>query len=65
LPFDDRSAREYAAIRADLAMAGTPIGPNDLMIAAIARSQGLTLVTNNTAEFSRVLGLSVADWQTS
>lgn len=63
LPFDDRAAAEYASIRADLAAKGTPIGPNDLLIAAIARSHGLTLVTHNTAEFQHVVGLSLEDWQ--
>jgi tRNA(fMet)-specific endonuclease VapC len=52
LPFDDRAAAEYGRIRADLASRGTPIGPNDLMIASIALAHGLTLVTHNTTEFS-------------
>jgi tRNA(fMet)-specific endonuclease VapC len=63
LPFDDRSAEEYAKIRADLAAKGTPIGPNDTLIAAVALANGLTLVTHNTAEFSRVVGLTLEDWQ--
>ena len=42
---------------------GNPIGPNDLMIASIARSRGLTVVTHNTGEFSRVPGLTLEDWQ--
>ena len=63
LAFDDRAAAEYGKIRADLASQGTPIGPNDLMIASIALSNGLTLVTHNTNEFSRVLGLKLEDWQ--
>jgi tRNA(fMet)-specific endonuclease VapC len=64
LPFDENAAAHYAAIRADLAAKGTPIGPNDLLIAAIALANGLILVTHNTTEFSRVVGLSLADWQT-
>ena len=44
LPFDDAAAVEYGSIRGQLAQAGAPIGPNDLMIAAIARGRGLTLV---------------------
>jgi tRNA(fMet)-specific endonuclease VapC len=63
LPFDDRAAAEYGEIRADLAAQGTPIGSNDLMIASVARAQGLTLVTHNTKEFSRVPGLKLEDWQ--
>jgi tRNA(fMet)-specific endonuclease VapC len=64
LPFDDVAAQEYGAIRADLAAKGTPIGPNDLFIAAIALANRLTLVTHNTGEFSRVIGLALDDWQT-
>ena len=63
IPFDDRAAEEYGRIRAHLAGLGTPIGPNDFMIAAIALAHGLSLVTHNTAEFSRVPGLKLDDWQ--
>jgi len=63
LPFDDRAAAEYGEIRAYLAAQGTPIGSNDLMIASVARAHGLTLVTHNTSEFSRVPGLKLEDWQ--
>ncbi len=63
LPFDDRSAEEYGKVRAHLAALGTPIGPNDLMIAAIALANQMKLVTHNTAEFSRVPGLALEDWQ--
>jgi tRNA(fMet)-specific endonuclease VapC len=63
LPFDNRAARHYAVIRAELARAGCPIGPNDTMIAAIVRSHNATLVTNNTAEFSRVPELLIENWQ--
>ena len=63
LPFDAPADEHYADIRADLERAGTPIGSHDLLIAAHARSLGLTLVTHNVREFSRVPGLSVADWQ--
>lgn len=65
VPFDNHAAREYAVIRAELARIGQPIGPNDTMIAAIARSRGTTLVTHNTREFRRVAGLSLVDWQAS
>ncbi|MBI4791086.1 MAG: type II toxin-antitoxin system VapC family toxin [Chloroflexi bacterium] len=65
LPFDDRAAEEYGRIRARLEKKGTPIGPYDLMIAAIALSNGLTLVTHNTGEFSRIEGLHLEDWESS
>jgi tRNA(fMet)-specific endonuclease VapC len=64
LPIDDIAAAEYAAVRADLAAKGTPIGPNDVWIAAIALAHQLIVVTHNTAEFRRVVGLTVEDWQT-
>ena len=63
LPFDDASAEIYGRIRAELARAGTPIGPYDLMIAAIALAFDVTLVTHNTGEFSRVQGLRLEDWE--
>jgi tRNA(fMet)-specific endonuclease VapC len=62
LDFSDDAAPHYAEIRADLKKRGLPIGANDLFIAAHARSLGLTLVTNNTAEFGRVTGLRVENW---
>jgi tRNA(fMet)-specific endonuclease VapC len=62
-PFDDRAAEEYGTIRAHLVGLGIPIGPNDLMIAAIARVNQLTMVTHNTSEFGRVPGLTLEDWQ--
>jgi tRNA(fMet)-specific endonuclease VapC len=62
LSFDDAAAEHYGAIRADLERAGAPIGGNDLKIAAIARAHDLTVVTGNTEEFSRVVGLAVDDW---
>ncbi len=63
LPFDGNAAHQFGRIRAELARAGTPIGPYDLQIAAIALSRGLTLVTHNTREFSRVAGLYLEDWE--
>lgn len=63
VPFDDRAADEYGRIRAELEAIGTPIGPNDLLIAAIALANGLVLVTNNTRELRRVAGLALEDWQ--
>jgi tRNA(fMet)-specific endonuclease VapC len=64
LPFDDPCGDIYGRIRADLAALGTPIGPNDLMIAAIAIKNDLTLVSANTREFGRVAGLSIENWET-
>lgn len=63
VPFDDPAAEEYGRLRAHFAGTGRPIGPNDMMIAAIALANRLTLVTHNVAEFSRVPGLVVEDWQ--
>lgn len=63
LPFDDRAAEVYGRIRAELESAGTPIGPNDMLIAAIALANNLVVVTHNTREFSRVAGLQLEDWE--
>ena len=63
LPFDDAAADVQAQIRHHLETLGTPIGPYDLQIAAIALVHGGTLVTHNTSEFSRVPGLLLEDWQ--
>ena len=63
LPFDDRCARKCAEIRAELERTGRVIGPHDLQIAAIALQHGLTLVTHNTREFSRISGLKLEDWE--
>ncbi len=63
LSFGNDEAEVQARIRAHLATLGTPIGPYDLQIAAIALHHGLTLVTHNIAEFGRVPGLVVEDWE--
>ena len=63
LPFDDTCAEHYGILRTSLSQQGTPIGPNDLMIAATARTHHLTLVTHNTREFSRIPGLRWVDWE--
>lgn len=60
--FNIASARHYAVVRDVLEKAGNSIGLNDLMIAAIALANDLTVVTNNTDEFKRVPGLRVEDW---
>lgn len=62
LGLDEEAALHYAQIRADLKRRGAMIGANDLFIAAHARAFGLTLVTNNTAEFERVDGLELENW---
>ena len=62
LQYGPEAAAHYGEIRADLERQGVSIGVNDLHIAGHARSQGLTLVTNNLSEFERVRGLSVDNW---
>jgi tRNA(fMet)-specific endonuclease VapC len=62
LPFDDEDAQSAGRFRADLESRGTPIGPYDLLIAGQALQRGLTVVTANTSEFSRVSGLGWVDW---
>jgi predicted nucleic acid-binding protein len=58
------SSSEVAiSIRFSLERTGTPIGPNDLMIAATALANGLTVVTANEVEFRRVPELAVENWQ--
>ena len=62
IELDYTAAREAAIIRARLEEAGTPIGSYDLLIAGIAKSRGLILVTNNVQEFERVEGLKLENW---
>ena len=62
LPYTAKASQHYGAVRAALEKAGRPIGVNDLHIAAHARSEGVTLVTNNLAEFERVPGLLTENW---
>lgn len=62
LPYSAKASQHYGAIRAALEKVGRPIGVNDLHIAAHARSEGLTLVTNNLSEFKRVPGLLTENW---
>lgn len=62
LPLDLPADTQYGSIRAELEAAGLPIGANDLLIAAHACALGLTLVTHNTREFSRIRGLKVDNW---
>jgi tRNA(fMet)-specific endonuclease VapC len=62
LPLEEPADREYALLRDHLARQGTPIGPNDLLIASQALASNLTLVTANVREFSRVPRLKVENW---
>ena len=63
LPFDDAAAELASVLRAQLAQSGTPIGPYDLQIAAIALANGCTLVTHNVREFGCVPNLALEDWE--
>jgi tRNA(fMet)-specific endonuclease VapC len=62
LPLAVKAASHYASVRAHLHKSGTPIGANDLWIAAHALSEQLTLVTGNEREFNRVPALRVENW---
>lgn len=62
LAFEREAAAAYAEIRLRLERTGRPIGEHDLLIASIARSRRLTVVTHNVREFARVSGLRVEDW---
>jgi tRNA(fMet)-specific endonuclease VapC len=62
--FDEDAAHVYGDIRANLKKAGTPIGAMDMLIAAHAVAMGVTLVTNNSREFSRIPILDIVDWTT-
>ncbi len=63
IPFDDTAAEVYGQLRAHLATSGQMIGSNDLMIAAIACANNMTLVTHNASKFSRVPALAIEDSQ--
>jgi tRNA(fMet)-specific endonuclease VapC len=62
LPFSEKAAVHYGQVRLELQRSGRLIGPHDLLIAAHARSEGLTLVSNNVREFRRVNGLLLENW---
>ncbi len=62
MAFEGAAVEHYAEIRAALEKKGMSIGPNDLVIASIARASGHTLVTRNTSEFTRVPSLAVEAW---
>lgn len=61
--FDLQAAAAYGRLRAQLEVAGKPIGPNDMLIAAHALSLRLVLVTDNVDEFHRVKGLRLTNWR--
>jgi len=62
LPFDDNDAAEFGMIKTDLEKKGNIIGPMDLLLACQAKSKKMILVTNNTKEFARVVGLKIENW---
>lgn len=62
LPWDESAADHYGDIRAALEKKGAPIGAMDMMIAAHARSIGVTLVSNDLSHFEKVVGLKLANW---
>ena len=63
LPYEQEDATTTGSIRSHLKTLGTPIGPYDVMIAGMALSRGLIMVTSNTQEFERIVGLNLEDWQ--
>ena len=62
LPFEEPADRAYGELRTQLEAAGTPIGANDLLIAAQAMTLGCAVVTDNEREFARIAGLTVVNW---
>jgi len=61
-PLDDETSKHYGRIRAQLERNGSPIGANDLWIAAQTLALGAVAVTDNVGEFSRVSGLMIENW---
>ena len=64
IPYNQNAAKYYGEIRFQLEAQGNIIGPLDLLIAAHALSENLTLVTNNEKEFKRIKSLKVENWVT-
>jgi len=62
VPFDEKSCKIYAGIRASLEKSGVPIGPMDLLIASISLANNSILVSNNIKEFRRIKGLKLENW---
>ena len=65
VPVTKEAAEAYGKLRGQLAAKGTPIGPNDMWLAAQAKAESLILVTNNEREFRRVSGLKVENWMSA
>lgn len=63
LEFEHEDARVSAEIRVSLSQAGTPIGPLDTLIAGQALARGLTVISRNVKEFSRIPGLAHENWE--
>jgi len=63
LPFESDADSHYASIRVALETAGTPVGANDMLIAAHALALGATLVTDNEREFARIKSLKIENWR--
>ena len=63
LDFDQQAAAAYGSLRTALEKAGTPIGPNDMLIAAQALATRTVLITDNLSEFGRVNGLLLENWR--
>jgi tRNA(fMet)-specific endonuclease VapC len=62
LSFSPKAAAHYGQIRAELERLGTPVGSHDMLIGAHARAEGMTVVTNNSREFSRMPGIRIENW---
>ena len=62
IPFDEKTCSVYSKMRCALERSGTPLGPMDLLIAAIGLTHNFILVTNNIKEFRRVKGLKIENW---
>jgi len=60
--FDELAAKEFGTLKKDLKDRNSLIGPLDMLIAAHAKSLGMTLVTNNAREFERIQGLKIENW---
>ena len=65
IDYDQKASKEYGRIRTELERKGKPIGPLDMLIAAVARSQELILITNNVKEFARIESLIIENWAES